>query len=111
MFGVLLSLAMTSLAQRNAVDFDTKWSQSIAVGGEAFVNQVVETLGPKVGERETAAVGDSLVVREPSVSYSAHFDSKMGLLRPQNALLWELSLRCVRTYSGPTPGSHGLDFL
>ena len=41
---------------------------------------------------QTAALGDSFVVREPSVSYSADFDSKMGLLSHQNIRSWKLSL-------------------
>ena len=57
-----------------------KWSQGITVGSEAFVSQFVETLSPQVGEREMATVDESFVVREPSVSYSAHFGSKMGSL-------------------------------
>ena len=54
----------------SALEREAKWSQSIAVGSEAFVNHIVDTLSPKVGERETVSVGDSFVVREPAVSYS-----------------------------------------
>ena len=75
----------------NIVAHESKWSQSIAVGSEAFVNQIVDTLSPKVGQREIAAVGNSFVVREASVPYSPHFDSKMELLRPQNTLAWSLN--------------------
>ena len=35
----------------------------------------------RLGERETAVAGDSFVVRELPVPYSAHFDSKMETLR------------------------------
>ena len=47
----------------------------------AVYNEHEEAIGV-----QTAAVGDSFLVREPSVSYSAHFDSKMGLLSHQNTL-------------------------
>lgn len=61
------------------------------MGSESFIHQIVDTLSPKVGDRETAVVGDSFVVREPSVAYSAHFDSKIEALRHKNMLMWELS--------------------
>jgi len=76
----------------NTLEREVKWSQSIAVGSEAFVDQVSDSLCPKIGARPTATVGDSFVVREPSVSYSAHFDSKMGPLSLENTLPWKLSL-------------------
>ena len=76
----------------NALEREAKWSRSIAVGSEAFVNQVSDSLCPKIGKRQASADGDSFVVREPSVSYSGHFDSKMGLLRPENTRPWNLSL-------------------
>jgi len=61
------------------------------VGSESFTNQIADTLSPKIGDRETVVVGDSFVVREPSIPYSAHFDSKMEALRHKNTLLWKLS--------------------
>ena len=61
------------------------------MGRESFINQMADTLSPKVGGRETAAVGDSFVIREPLVPYSAHFDSKLEALRHKNMLLWKLS--------------------
>ena len=76
----------------NALEREEKWSQSIAVGSEAFVNQVSDSLCPKIGKRQTSADGDSFVVREPSISYNAHFDGKMVALSPSNALLWKLSI-------------------
>jgi len=59
---------------------------------ESFINQIAETLRPKVDNRETAVVGDSFVVREPIVPYSAHFDSEMEALRHKNMLSWGLSI-------------------
>ena len=75
----------------NILAGEAKCLQSIAVGSEAFVNQVVDTLSPNVGERATVAIGDFFVVREPSAPYSPHFDSKIQPLRPQNPLIWNLN--------------------
>jgi len=67
------------------------YARPSAAGSESFINQIADTLSLKVRDRETAVVGDSFVVREPSVPYSAHFDSKMEALRHKNMLLWKLS--------------------
>ena len=45
-----------------------------------------------MGDRETTVVGDSFVVRDPSVPYSAHFDSKIDALRHKDMLPWDISL-------------------
>jgi len=76
----------------NALAREAKWSQSIAVGSESFVNQFVDTVNPEISKGKTTMVGESFVVREPSAAYSAHSDSKMGLLSFSNTLSWDLSL-------------------
>ena len=76
---------------------EAKWPQSIAVGSEAFVNQVADAVNPELSKRKTTIVGESFVVREPPTAYSAHTDTKMGLLSPQNALPWKISQDCVTT--------------
>ena len=63
---------------------EAKCLRSIAVGSEAFVNQVVDTVSQKEGKRETVTIGDSFVVREPSTPCSPHFDSNIQPLRLQN---------------------------
>jgi len=74
---------------------DAKWSQSIAVGSEAFVTQLTESLIPKAGRRVIVETKDAHLVREVSPAYKADFDSKMGLLRHKNTLSWELSHEIV----------------
>jgi len=78
--------------RENDLEREAKWSQSLAVGSEAFVNEFADSVNPEIRKRKTNVVGESFVVREPSVAYSAHFDSKMGLLSPGNALPWQLNL-------------------
>ena len=67
---------------------EAKWSQSIAVGSEAFVNQVADAVNPELSKRKTTIVGESFVVREPPTAYSAHTDTKMGLLRDRQEINW-----------------------
>ncbi len=76
----------------NALAREAKWSQNIAVGGESFVNQFVDTVNPEISKGKTTVVSDSFVVRAPSISYNAHSDSKMGPPSYPNALPWDPSL-------------------
>ena len=76
----------------NALAREAKWSQSIAVGSESFVNRFADTVNPEISKGRTTTVDESFVVREPSTAYSAHSDSKMGLLSSPNTLPWDLSL-------------------
>ncbi|MFC1766497.1 hypothetical protein ACFL6U_31010 [Planctomycetota bacterium] len=71
---------------------EAKWSQSIAVGSEVFVNQVADAIDPELSKRKTTVMGESFVVREAAVAYNAHSDGKMGPLRPQNIIPWDISL-------------------
>ncbi len=48
------------------------WSESLAVGSEAFVEAVRTELGVKAYARSVAAVGDIYRLKEPSGSYNAH---------------------------------------
>ena len=56
------------------------------VGSEDFANQLTESLIPKAGtgRREIIETKDAHLVREASPAYKADFDSKMGLLKPEN---------------------------
>jgi putative transposase len=77
--------------RENDLEREAKWSQSLAVGSEAFVNEFADAVNPEIRKRRTNVVGESFVVREPSVAYSAHFDSKMDRLSTRNTFPWQLS--------------------
>jgi len=70
---------------------EPKWSHSIAVGSEAFVHQIADSVNPELSKCKTTIVGESFVVREPPAAYSAHLDLVMGTLSPLNAIKWNLS--------------------
>ncbi len=65
---------------------ESQWSQGIAAGSEALVNQVADAINPEFSKCKQTTVGKWFVVREPVVSYHVHFDSKMDPLSPQNTL-------------------------
>jgi putative transposase len=70
---------------------EAKWSQSIAVGDEAFVQEITESLFPKAGKRTIVEIKGSHVVRETSPAYHVDFGGKMAPLSPKNIHYWELS--------------------
>ncbi len=63
---------------------DGRWTESVAVGGEAFVTVTKETLGVK-GEGRAVIGGDgSYELRESPAAYKGIFGHENVVLRPQN---------------------------
>jgi len=50
------------------------WTESVAVGGEAFVKKIKEKLGPRANSREVARNGGYFVLREGRLAYSYNAD-------------------------------------
>jgi putative transposase len=59
---------------------EAMWSTSLAVGSEAFVEDVQSRLGLRVRHREVVAGGDAHCLKEPAVVYSVDFTQKMATL-------------------------------
>ena len=55
---------------------DEKWTRSIAVGSEGFVDKVKSTLGALASGRKSIGAGQSYQLREPAVPYTDHFGVK-----------------------------------
>ena len=68
------------------------WSESIAVGSEAFVEKTKEQLRSRAYSRECQPVGDKYQLKEPAVNYQVHFAPEKGQLRPENQCYWEDSV-------------------
>jgi putative transposase len=49
---------------------EAKWSESIAVGSEAFVERTKEELGIRAEGREVRELEGQFILREPQVSYN-----------------------------------------
>lgn len=77
--------------EENKLMREAKWTQSIAVGSEAFVDLVASAINPELSKGKTAVIGDSFVVREASVAYNAHSDTKMGALSHKNTIPWKVT--------------------
>lgn len=59
---------------------EEKWTKSLAVGGFAFTEGFVDSLGLKGQNRKFKLIGDTCVVNEPAATYNAFFDGKKASL-------------------------------
>ena len=68
---------------------DGKWTESVAVGSEAFVTATKEALGDK-GEGRAVIGGDgSYELREPPAAYKGIFGHENTVLRAENKYFWQ----------------------
>lgn len=67
---------------------EAKWSESIAVGSQEFVERTREELGIRAKGREARETEGQFELREPGVFYSGLFPAQMGDIGPQNTYLW-----------------------
>lgn len=70
---------------------DRKWTESVAVGSEAFVTATKEALGVKGEGRAVIGGDESYELRELPGAYKGNFGHENGLLRPQNKCFWKNS--------------------
>ena len=76
---------MLDLSKRDEI-----WSESIAVGCEAFIDQVKNSLGIKAEQKEIIEYEDSYFIKEGYSAYNAHLDGKMDPLRVENTIKWDV---------------------
>ena len=70
---------------------DRMWSESIAVGSNSFVDEVLSNLKQEIKRRKSVEKDGSYLVKEPAIAYSTHFSTKKEVLRLENTLLWDVS--------------------
>jgi REP element-mobilizing transposase RayT len=68
-----------------------QWTESIAIGAEAFVRDTKEKLGIRAMGREVIGEGESYKLREPETSYEANFGHENADLRQENTYFWDES--------------------
>ena len=76
-----------SLGRGNSLR-DGKWTESVAVGSEAFVTITKETLGDRAEGRAVIGGDGSYELRESPAAYRGIFGYENELLRPQNEYFW-----------------------
>jgi len=76
----------------NIAGRDDRWSESIVVGSEGFVEQVKIELGLRAQHRRVLVADGLYTLREPVPPYGDHFDRENEALRPNNTVPWQTNL-------------------
>ena len=68
---------------------DDRWSESIAVGSLAFVENVKNQLGIKASHRDVIEADGTYALREAGEAYGVEFAAESEALRSQNIFFWD----------------------
>jgi len=77
--------------QNNSLQRQEAWTESIAVGSKEFISEIKRTLASRAIGRDVHERNGVFELREPFLSYSAHFDPQKYVLRPENTYLWNIN--------------------
>jgi putative transposase len=66
---------------------DDRWSESVAVGSEGFVEKI--ELGFRAQHREVLVADGLYTLRKPVAPCGDHFDRENEALRPKNTVPWQ----------------------
>jgi putative transposase len=69
-----------------------QWTESIAIGAEAFVRDTKEKLGIRAAGLEVIGTNGSYELREPETPYEADFGHENAGLRQENGYFGDVSL-------------------
>ena len=70
---------------------EKKWSTSIAIGSDRFIEGVKSSLAAKAPHKPDSMYQERNTIKEDLVSYSLHFHSKTGVLRGNNCHKWKIN--------------------
>ena len=73
---------------RNQLAREDRWSASLAIGSQSYVEKIKDALGNKARNRAVRASNESHTLREAEKPYTHGFDGKNGILRLENTYLW-----------------------
>jgi putative transposase len=76
---------------------DERWSESIAVGSEQFVENVKAELGVTVRHRNITAQDETYALREPHWPYDTVFEDDIEALSQDNTHFWDAIVESTRT--------------
>jgi putative transposase len=68
-----------------------EWTESIAIGGRAFVENVKGLLGYRAKGRDVIEVAEGYQLREGGVQYKALFGAQEEDIGPENAYFWDVN--------------------
>lgn len=72
---------------------ERRWSESIAVGSNAFTSDILSQLGSRARGRKIIEKGQSFQIHEDTESYTPFFDDEKGNIAPENTLIWQQKAR------------------
>ena len=84
---------------------DERWSNALAVGGEAFIDNVQQELGARGMHREIEGDDVAHVLRERSPTYDCHFVGKKRVLSLDNSCFWNQKTLASEAQRRPTRAS------
>jgi REP element-mobilizing transposase RayT len=74
---------------REALKRESRWSEAIAVGSRAFVEEVKQELALKARHRDIEnGENGTCELREPASAYGGLFEAEKGVLRRKNGVFW-----------------------
>ena len=83
---------MDETIRSNSLKREEVWTESIAVGGEAFISETKRRLASKGIGREVQEKDGVYELREPTLPYRAHFYPKKDILRPEHTYFWDTKI-------------------
>jgi REP element-mobilizing transposase RayT len=74
---------------------DERWSQSLAVGSQAYLDKIKAALGGRATHRQIAQADGIHALREPVTSYTPQFEGRNSPPRPNNTHFWSDSFNAT----------------
>jgi hypothetical protein len=79
------------LGKQSSRNRQPRWTESIAIGNEAFVRETKEKLGIRAIGREAIGADGSYELRDAETPYGAVFSLQNGDLRDENTFYWDVT--------------------
>jgi len=76
---------------------DSKWTESIAVGSEAYIQNVKELMGGMALGRKVLETGKSFQLKEVQYPYITLFGAKKSKIGAQNTYVWDQNFENATT--------------
>jgi len=67
------------------MDRQPEWSESVAVGGQGFIEGIKNQLNCGTCGRKVVECDDSFILRESSVAYNCHLSTEKDILNAENS--------------------------
>ena len=77
------SQLMDQTLQNNSLQRQKAWTESIAVGSKEYISETKRNLASRAIGRDIHERNGGFELREPSLSYRAHFDPEKHVLSPE----------------------------